>query len=283
MPVIAIANQKGGVGKTTTAVNLGAGLALRFRYSDTQDRKVLVIDTDPQMHALMALAFGNHKAPGPESLAALLTQMPAPSVQGMLRISEYHPNLHFIPGNRAALTEAAGRLPGLMNKDMRLSLAIESIRKDYAFIIIDTPPNPGDLLTNTLVASTHVLIPVETSYLGVTGLQSLHQTIENVRMAYQRSDLQILGYLPTMVDVQRAETGEILESLSARFGKLVLAPIHKSADLAYAHSAHMDIFNYKPPRRREDGALRSSSRGTKDYAQLVESVLKRTAYVRLGV
>jgi chromosome partitioning protein len=283
MPVIAIANQKGGVGKTTTAVNLGAGLALRFRYSDTQDRKVLVIDTDPQMHALMALAFGNYTAPGPESLAALLTQMPAPSVQGMLRISEYHPNLHFIPGNRAALTEAAGRLPGLMNKDMRLSLAIESIRKDYAFIIIDTPPNPGDLLTNTLVASTHVLIPVETSYLGVTGLQSLHQTIENVRMAYQRSDLEILGYLPTMVDVQRAETGEILESLSARFGKLVLEPIHKSADLAYAHSAHMDIFNYKPPRRREDGALRSSSRGTKDYAQLVENVLKRTAYVRLGV
>jgi chromosome partitioning protein len=283
MPVIAIANQKGGVGKTTTAVNLAAGLALRFRYSGDNERKVLVIDTDPQMHALMALSFGNHTAAGPESLAALLTQMPAPSVQGMLRASEYHPNLHFIPGNRAALTEAAGRLPGLMNKDMRLSLAIEPIRHDYAFIIVDTPPNPGDLLTNTLVAATHVLIPVETSYLGVTGLQSLHQTIESVKVAYKRNDLEVLGYLPTMVDVQRAETGEILDSLSSRFKNHVLTPIHKSADLAYAHSAHMDIFNYKPPRRREDGALRSSSRGTQDYAQLVESVLKRTSYVKLGV
>ncbi len=281
MPVIAIANQKGGVGKTTTAVNLAAGLALRFRYSGNEERRVLLIDTDPQMHALMALAFGSHAAPGPESLAALLTQMPAPSVQGMLHVSEYHPNLHFIPGNRAALTEAAGRLPGLMNKDMRLSLAIEPIREDYAFIVIDTPPNPGDLLTNTLVAATHVLIPVETSYLGVTGLQSLHETIENVRMAYQRSDLEVLGYLPTMVDTQRAETGEILESLRSRFGDLVLKPIHKSADLAYAHSAHMDIFNFRPPRRREDGVLRSSSRGTQDYAQLVESVMERTAFVRL--
>jgi len=281
MPVIAIANQKGGVGKTTTAVNLAAGLALRFRYSGNEERRVLLIDTDPQMHALMALAFGSHAAPGPESLAALLTQMPAPSVQGMLHVSEYHPNLHFIPGNRAALTEAAGRLPGLMNKDMRLSLAIEPIREDYAFIVIDTPPNPGDLLTNTLVAATHVLIPVETSYLGVTGLQSLHETIENVRMAYQRNDLEVLGYLPTMVDTQRAETGEILESLRSRFGDLVLKPIHKSADLAYAHSAHMDIFNFRPPRRREDGVLRSSSRGTQDYAQLVESVMERTAFVRL--
>ena len=281
MPVIAIANQKGGVGKTTTAVNLAAGLALRFHYSDDSDQRVLLIDTDPQMHALMALAFGNHSAPAKESLAALLTQMPAPSVQGMLRVAEYHPNLHFIPGNRTALTEAAGRLPGLMNKDMRLSLAIESVRDDYAFIVIDTPPNPGDLLTNTLVAATHVLIPVETSYLGVTGLQSLDETIESVKLAYQRNDLQVMGYLPTMVDVQRAESKEILESLSTRFGDLVLQPIQKSADLAYAHSAHMDIFNFRPPRRRDDGALRSSSRGTQDYARLVESVMMRTEFSRI--
>jgi len=281
MPVITIANQKGGVGKTTTAVNLAAGLALRFRYSDNKDQRVLLIDTDPQMHALMALAFGDHSAPSQESLAALLTQMPAPSIQGMLRVAQYHPNLHFIAGNRTALTEAASRLPGLLNKDMRLSLAIESVLKDYAFIVIDTPPNPGDLLTNTLVAATHVLIPVETSYLGVTGLQSLHETIENVKSAYQRDDLGVIGYLPTMVDLQRAESQEILDSLSSLFGDLVLKPIHKSADLAYAHSAHMDIFNFRPPRRREDGALRSSSRGTQDYAQLVETVMKRTEFARI--
>jgi chromosome partitioning protein len=265
MPVITIANQKGGVGKTTTAVNLAAGLALRFRYSDNKDQRVLLIDTDPQMHALMALAFGEHSAPSQESLAALLTQMPAPSIQGMLRVAQYHPNLHFIAGNRTALTEAASRLPGLLNKDMRLSLAIESVLNDYAFIVID------------------ILIPVETSYLGVTGLQSLHETIESVKSAYQRDDLGVIGYLPTMVDMQRAESQEILDSLSDRFGELVLKPIHKSADLAYAHSAHMDIFNFRPPRRREDGALRSSSRGTQDYAQLVETVMKRTEFTRVMV
>ena len=80
-----------------------------------------------------------------------------------------------------------------------------------------------------------------------------------------------------------AESKEILDSLSSRFGKLVLDPIYKSADLAYAHSAHMDIFNFRPPRKREDGALRSSSRGTQDYARLVEVVIKRTKTKALKV
>jgi len=276
MVVITIANQKGGVGKTTTAVNLAAGLAIRLRHHEDTPRRVLLLDMDPQAHALMAIAYNNHMASPDKSLSALLTMMPPPSIQKMIRVSIHHPNLHFVPGNRLSLAEAAGRLPGMLAKDIRLSRAIESIRGDYAFIIIDTPPNPGDLLINALLAATHVLIPVETSYLGVSGLQGLHESIEKVKTAYQREDLDIIGYLPTLCEEQRTEAREILGRLKELFGIRALDPIHKSADLAYAHSAHMDIYTYKPPRTRQDGRLRSSSRATKEYADLVDEVMKRT-------
>lgn len=281
MAVIAIANEKGGVGKTTTAVNLAAGLALRLRYGDRENQRVLLIDTDPQMHALMAVAFGKHSADYEESLAALLIETPPPAIKGMLRVSQYHPNLHFVAGNRTAMEDVIDRLPGLMNRDSRLSIALGPVRNEYAYIIIDTPPTKGNLLVNALVAATHVLIPIETSYLGVIGLAGLQETIDKVRVSFQHADLQILGYLPNLVDSQRSEPAEILESLASKFGDAVLNPIYKSSELAYAHSAHMDIFNFRPPRRREDGALRSSSRATQDYARLVESVLKRTEPARL--
>jgi chromosome partitioning protein len=276
MVVITIANQKGGVGKTTTAVNLAAGLAIRLRHREPSPKRVLLLDMDPQAHALMAIAYNNHMASPEKSLSALLTMMPPPSIQNVIRVSTYHPNLHFIPGNRHSLAEAAGRLPGMMAKDIRLARAIEDIRGDYSFIVIDTPPNPGDLLTNALLAATHVLIPVETSYLGVSGLQGLHESIEGVKTAYKRDALDILGYLPTLCEDQRTETKEILGRLKELFGERALDPIHKSADLAYAHSAHMDIYTYKPPRTRQDGRLRSSSRATKEYANLVDVVMKRT-------
>jgi chromosome partitioning protein len=276
MVVITIANQKGGVGKTTTAVNLAAGLSIRLRHHASSPKRVLLLDMDPQAHALMAIAYNNHIASPEKSLSALLTMMPPPSIQKMIRISTYHPNLHFVPGNRLSLAEAAGRLPGMVAKDIRLSRAIESIRGDYSYIVIDTPPNPGDLLTNALLAATHVLIPVETSYLGVSGLQGLHESIERVKTAYQREDLDILGYLPTLCEEQRTEAREILGRLQELFGTRALNPIHKSADLAYAHSAHMDIYTFKPPRTRQDGRLRSSSRATQEYAGLVDVVMKRT-------
>jgi chromosome partitioning protein len=277
MVVITIANQKGGVGKTTTAVNLATGLAIRLRHGSKDPQRVLLIDMDPQAHALMAVAFGNHLAAPEKSISALLTMMPAPSVQGMIRPSTHHPNLFFIPGNPTSLAKAVSHLAGMVGKDIRLHRSIEPIRKDYAFIIIDTPPNPGDLLTNALLAATHLLIPVETSYLGVSGLPRLHESINEVKEVYKRDDLEIIGYLPTLCEMQRAETDDILVQLKKMYGSKTLNPIHKSADLAYAHSAHMDIYTYKPPRSRQDGRLRSSSRATKEYAFLVEEVLRRTA------
>jgi chromosome partitioning protein len=278
MPILTIANQKGGVGKTTTAVNLAAGISLRLRYHTDTPARVLLVDTDPQAHALMAVAHDQYNAPPDQSLPALLTQSPPPSIQGMLRTSKYHPNLYVIASNTPALAEAAGRLAGLVNPDQRLARALAPVRDTFAFIIIDTPPNPGRLLTNALLAATHVLIPVETSYLGVVGLAGLHTTINEVRLEYGRADLEILGYLPTMYEEQRAEAGAILEQLKALYGNATLPPIHRSTDLAYAHAAQMDVFTYKPPKSRDDKHIESSSRATREYASLVEEVLRRTGY-----
>lgn len=270
---IAIANEKGGVGKTTTAVNLAAGLSLRLAGETGPAGRVLLVDMDPQAHALLAIAFGQHLAQPADSLAALLTETPPPSIQRLLRRAEHHPNLFFIPSQRDAMVEAARTLPGLMANETRLAHALAPVQNQFAFIIIDTPPNTGDLLINAIVASQLLVVPVETSYLGVSGLRELQRTVEAVRMHF-RPDLQIFGYLPTLCEEQRSEAQEILAEMERRYPGAVLPPIHKSTDLAYAHSAHMDVFTYRPPRIRRSDQIASSSRATQEYAALVDAVLQ---------
>jgi chromosome partitioning protein len=272
---ITIANEKGGVGKTTTAVNMAAGLAICLRNQNGKNGRVLLIDADPQGHALLSTAFGQHTAEPGESIAALLIESPPPSVQKLIRQSTHHSNLFFVPGNRSAMTEAARTLPTLMANESRLVRSLASIQNQFAYVIIDTPPNTGDLLNNALVCANYVLIPVETSYLGVSGLMELQRTIEAVKYHF-RPNLQIMGYLPTLCDEQRSETHEILSELQQRYSTQMFNPIHKSTDLAYAHSSHADVFTYRPPRQRQEGKLSSSSRSTQEYADLVENILKLT-------
>jgi chromosome partitioning protein len=272
---ITIANEKGGVGKTTTAVNLAAGLALRLSDKSGPASRVLLVDMDPQGHALLATAFERGQQKLPASLAALLTETPPPSIQRIIQKSDHHPNLFFIPSDHAEMIKAARELPAMMANETRLQRALSAIQNDYAFIIIDTPPTTGDLLINALVAANQVLIPVETSYLGVSGLIELQRTIEQIQMHF-RPDLKILGYLPTLCEEQRAEAQEILGELQQRFKQSLLPPIHKASDLAYAHSSHMDVFTYRPPRARTAENISSSSRATHEYAELVDSILKKT-------
>ncbi len=272
---ITIANEKGGVGKTTTAVNLAAGLALRLAAHPGAEGRILLVDLDPQGHALLAIGFGQHTAPPRDSLSALLVESPPPAIQRMLRRSIQHPNLFFIPTNRSAMLEAARLLPTLMANESRLARALSPIQSEFAYIIIDTPPAAGNLLFNAGVLSNYVVVPVETSYLGVSGLIELQRTIEDLRMHFD-NNLEILGYLPTLCDEQRSETQEILAELEKRYRDKLLPTIHKSADLAYAHSSHMDVFTYRPPRIRSPQQIASSSRATQEYAQLVDIVLERT-------
>lgn len=278
---ITIANEKGGVGKTTTAVNLAAGLALRLADQPGPGGRVLLVDMDPQAHALLALAFGQHISNSGDSLAALLIETPPPSIQRLIRRAQHHANLFFIPSQRDAMIAAARLLPTLMANETRLARALSPVLEQFAYIIIDTPPNTGDLLVNAIVACQLILVPVETSYLGVSGLLELQRTIEAVQMHF-RPDLQIFGYLPTLCEEQRSESQEILAELDRRYPGGVLPPIHKSTDLAYAHSAHMDVFTYRPPRLRRSSQIASSSRATQEYAALVETVLQATYQKVLG-
>lgn len=273
--IITIANEKGGVGKTTTSVNLAAGLAIHLMGKENADARVLLVDMDPQGHALLATAFGHHDTSPSLSLAALLTESPPPSIQRLIRPSDHYDNLFVIPTNRAAMVEAARILPTLMANETRLSHVLRAVQNQFAFIIIDTPPNTGDLLVNALVAADEIIIPVEPSYLGVSGLIELQTSIDQVRLHFN-PDLNILGYLPTLCEEQRLEVREILDQLAQRYPQQLLTPIHKASDLAYAHSGHMDVFTYKPPRQRQPGQLASSSRATQEYALLVETVLNRT-------
>ncbi|HTX78931.1 MAG TPA: AAA family ATPase, partial [Longilinea sp.] len=149
---ITIANEKGGVGKTTTAVNLAAGLALRLARQQGAGSRILLVDMDPQCHALLAVAYGQKPMPANESLPALLTETPPPSIQRMIRRSNQHPNLYLIPSHHAAMVQAARSMPSLMSNETRLLEALESVQKEFAYTIIDTPPNTGDLLINSLVA-----------------------------------------------------------------------------------------------------------------------------------
>lgn len=273
---IAIANEKGGVGKTTTAVNLAAGLALRLADTEGAAGRVLLVDMDPQGHGLLATAPEQQSAEPALSLAALLTEMPPPALQRMIQRADHHSNLYVIPSNRQAMVDAARLLPTLMANETRLQRALQPAQAQFGYIIIDTPPTIGDLLVNALVAADAVLIPVETSYLGVSGLRELQRTIEQVRLHF-RPELHILGYLPTLCEEQRVEAQEILAELGKRYRGQVFAPIHKSSDLAYAHSGHMDVFTYRPPRSRKDGQIASSARATQEYAALVERVLQESA------
>src|SRR5512146_2309345 len=137
---ITIANEKGGVGKTTTAVNLAAGLALRLAGQPGASGRVLLVDMDPQGHGLLATAYQHQSAAPKDSLAALLTESPPPSVQRMVKHGEHHPNLYVIPTNRQAMVDAARLLPTLMANETRLSRALAPIANQFAYIVMDTPP-----------------------------------------------------------------------------------------------------------------------------------------------
>ncbi|HET6315359.1 MAG TPA: AAA family ATPase, partial [Chloroflexota bacterium] len=200
--VLAVANQKGGVGKTTTAVNLGAYLALSER--------VLVIDLDPQANATSSFGLDRNGVER-STYDVLIGQALLEEVV----VKKVRENLDLAPGSRA-LAGAQVELVDLPNREQRLREALHGIRERYALTIVDTPPSLGILTLNALVAADLVVAPVQCEYLALEGVGQLMETLDLVR-ATLNPRLDLLGMLMTMYDSRTRLSLQVVEEVRRHF------------------------------------------------------------------
>jgi chromosome partitioning protein len=249
--IVAIANQKGGVGKTTTAVNLAAALAMR-------GGKTLLIDLDPQANSsisfidLRSVARSTYDAIAESGVQLTDIIVPAP-VKNL-----------FIAPARIGLAKLESRLVGELDAHFRLKDKLQALNGDYKNIVIDCPPALGLLTVNALVAATHLLIPIQSSYFALEGTDDLLETIEKVRQRPNPA-LRILGVVITMHDKRTALARDIREQIQKVFGgKVFDTVIAKSVRLEESPAYKESIFTFAP-----------DSSGATDYYSLCEEVIER--------
>lgn len=248
--IIAIANQKGGVGKTTTTANLGASLNLK-------GAQVLLVDMDPQGN--LTSAFGLEKRAEQTVADALLdrrTPLPIVTVQNG------NSRLDVVPA-ALPLASAEAALMNKLGRELRLRDQIAAIEHQYTHILIDTPPSLGLLTINALVAASRVIIPTEARFFSLQGLQMLEDSIEEI--LYLNPRLRVLGILLSKLDRRLREERQVAEYLRKRWGDLVFnTEVGTNSKILEAGSAGVSVFRY-------EGAEKASQ----TYLALAEEVLAR--------
>ena len=247
---IAITNQKGGVGKTTTAINLAAGLAQK-------GLRTLLIDLDPQANSTMSNVELEAINGNMYDVLSAITPLKEVIIQGA------YENLWIAP-SRIAMAKLVVRLVGELDAPYRLKDAINTVRRKFDAVIIDTPPTLGLLTVNALVAATHVLIPIQASYFALEGTDDLLETIDKIK-ARPNTQLRMLGILITMFDRRTILAKQVRQEILEVFGDHVFDTfITKSVRLEESPAHRSSIFDHAP-----------SSSGAYEYYRLCEEVLQR--------
>lgn len=248
--VIAICNQKGGVGKTTTSTNLAAYLAAMGKY-------VLLVDLDSQANATVGLGVSLKEEEGHIYHALINDQNPA----GLLKKTGIF-GFDVLPAGQS-LAGATVELVSMDERESRLKKVLNGLRSNYDFILVDCPPSLGLLTVNGLAASEKVIIPVQCEYFALEGLGQLLKTVELVRQGLN-PDLQVLGVLLTMYDKRNQLANQVVNEVHRNFpGRVFDAVIPRMVSLAEAPSFGKTILQFDP-----------NSKAARAYRQLAEEVIK---------
>ncbi|MFZ0635884.1 MAG: ParA family protein [Candidatus Acidiferrales bacterium] len=256
--VLAITNQKGGVGKTTTAINLAAAIALR-------KKKTLLIDLDPQSNATIAFF---HAADIQASMYDVFSESHAEMAK-IIRPTK-DPFL-FVAPSRLALAKLEQQLAGQFDAPFKLKDALTPILHEFEYIVMDTPPALGILTVNALVAATHLLVPIQAAYFAIEGTDDLLETFGRIR-SRPNPELKILGVVITLFDKRTNISRDTHEQIRATFGSaLFKTRIGKNVRLEESPAYKETIFNFAP-----------KSSGAEEYRKLAQEVLQRVQEDRVA-